>query len=72
MARRKSSKKKVSTKKSQGKSSGRSIWIGSIDFGLVNIPVKLFSAEAPASRIDFDLLDKRDFNRVRYIGNFRS
>ena len=66
MARRKSSKKKVSTKKSQGKSSGRSIWTGSIDFGLVNIPVKLFSAEAPASRIDFDLLDKRDFNRVRY------
>lgn len=66
MARRKSSKKKVSAKKSQGKSSGRPIWTGSIDFGLVNIPVKLFSAEAPASRIDFDLLDKRDFNRVRY------
>ena len=66
MARRKSSKQKVRAKKSQGKSSGRSIWTGSIDFGLVNIPVKLFSAEAPASRIDFDLLDKRDFNRVRY------
>ena len=64
MARRKTSKKK-STAKANGKSSLRPIWTGSIDFGLVNIPVKLYSAEA-SSRLDFDLLDKRDFSRVRY------
>jgi DNA end-binding protein Ku len=64
MARRKTSKNK-STAKANGKSSLRPIWTGSIDFGLVNIPVKLYSAEA-SSRLDFDLLDKRDFSRVRY------
>jgi DNA end-binding protein Ku len=64
MARRKTSKKK-STAKANGKSSLRPIWTGSIDFGLVNIPVKLYSAEA-SNRLDFDLLDKRDFSRVRY------
>jgi DNA end-binding protein Ku len=64
MPRRKSSKKKPPAK-AQRKSSFRPIWKGSIDFGLVNIPVKLYSAEA-SSRLDFDLLDKRDFSRVRY------
>ena len=44
---------------------GRPIWKGTINFGLVNIPVALYSAEADNS-IDFDLLDKRDFSRVRY------
>ena len=43
----------------------RAIWKGSIDFGLVNIPVSLYSAEAPAN-LDFDMLDKRDFSRIRY------
>ncbi len=32
----------------------------------MNIPVKLYSAQATDDKIDFDLLDKRDFNRVRY------
>jgi DNA end-binding protein Ku len=64
MARRKSTKKKR-TSKANGKSRFRPIWKGSIDFGLVNIPVNLYSAEA-SSRVDFDLLDKRDFSRVRY------
>jgi DNA end-binding protein Ku len=41
------------------------IWKGSIDFGLVNIPVGVYSAEAP-DQVSFDLLDKRDFARVRY------
>ena len=50
----------------RGKSSSRAIWTGSIDFGLVNISVKLYSAQASDDKIDFDLLDKRDFNRVRY------
>jgi DNA end-binding protein Ku len=57
---------KKSAKKQETKSAGRAIWSGSIDFGLVTIPVKLYSAQAASSRLDFDLLDKRDFNRVRY------
>jgi DNA end-binding protein Ku len=47
------------------KSGSRPIWKGSISFGLVNIPVALYSAEV-ASGMDFDLLDRRDFSRVRY------
>jgi DNA end-binding protein Ku len=43
----------------------RALWKGSIDFGLVNIPVRLYSAESPG-RVNFDLLDKRDFARIRY------
>jgi len=64
MARRKTTKKK-SNAGTNGKSSLRPIWKGSIDFGLVNIPVKLYSAQA-SSQLEFDLLDKRDFSRVRY------
>ena len=45
--------------------SSRAIWKGSIDFGLVNIPVRLYSAEN-SNRLSFDLLDKRDFSRIRY------
>ena len=65
MARRKLKNTKPA-KKTREKSPSRAIWSGSIDFGLVNIPVKLFSAQAADEMIDFDLLDKRDFNRVRY------
>jgi len=66
MARRKSSSKAApKPDKSQQKFSTRPIWSGSIDFGLVNIPVKLYAAQA-SNRLDFDLLDKRDFSRVRY------
>src|SRR5687767_1589385 len=64
MARKKSRRKK-SAKQTEGKQAGRPIWTGSIDFGLVNIPVKLYSAQTP-SGLDFDLLDKRDFSRIRY------
>ena len=64
MARRRHTKKKRTSKEPRN-SSFRPIWNGSIDFGLVNIPVKLYSAQA-ASQLDFDLLDKRDFSRVRY------
>lgn len=68
MARRKSKStksRKNSTADSAAKSPSRPIWTGSIDFGLVNIPVKLYSAQA-SGRLDFDLLDRRDFSRVRY------
>jgi DNA end-binding protein Ku len=62
---RKSSRKRKPAKRAAHPSSGRPIWTGSIDFGLVNIPVKLYSAQN-AGGIDFDLLDKRDFSRIRY------
>ncbi len=43
----------------------RAIWTGAIGFGLVNIPVKLFSATKD-SRPDFDMLDRKDQSRIRY------
>src|SRR5258708_9091727 len=45
--------------------SARAIWKGTIDFGLVSIPIGLHSAETSGG-LDFALLDKRDFSRVRY------
>ncbi len=41
------------------------IWTGTTAFGLVNIPVKLFSAISE-STLDLDMLDKKDKNRIRY------
>lgn len=43
----------------------RSIWKGSIGFGLVNIPVKLYSAVQNSS-LGLDMLDSRDHSRIRY------
>jgi len=43
----------------------KSIWTGAIGFGLVNIPIKLYSAVS-ASEIDLDMLDKKDHARVKY------
>jgi DNA end-binding protein Ku len=43
----------------------RSIWKGSLGFGLVSIPVKLYSA-IQSSALDFDMLDGRDHARIRY------
>src|SRR5215471_16163376 len=64
MPRKKSNHKKPKTP-AKTKSAGRPIWKGTINFGLVNIPVALYSAETDGS-IDFDLLDRRDFARIRY------
>lgn len=44
----------------------RAIWSGSIGFGLVNIPVKIYSATSP-SRIDFDMLDKHDHSNIHFM-----
>ncbi|HZA53847.1 MAG TPA: Ku protein [Candidatus Udaeobacter sp.] len=68
MAARKSKSqknKRQNKRRSKPRSLSRPLWKGSIDFGLVNIPVSLYSAET-SDRLDFDLLDKRDFSRVRY------
>ena len=43
----------------------RSIWNGAIGFGLVNIPVKLYSASEKSS-LDLDMLDKRDLSNIKY------
>ena len=43
----------------------RAIWSGSISFGLVNIPVKLYSAVGE-ERISFHLLHSEDLSSIRY------
>lgn len=43
----------------------RAIWNGSISFGLVNIPVKLYSA-VQNSNLDLDMLDERDHANIKY------
>lgn len=43
----------------------RSIWNGSIGFGLVNIPVKLYSA-SQQNTINLDMLDKKDHAKIKY------
>ncbi|MFD2247845.1 Ku protein [Pontibacter ruber] len=42
----------------------KAVWKGSLGFGLVNIPIKMYSA-TKARRLDFDLIDRRNHARVR-------
>ena len=44
----------------------RSLWSGSISFGLVNIPVRLYSGINPREGIDLDMLHKEDHAPIRY------
>ena len=44
----------------------RPLWTGAIGFGLVNIPVKLYSA-TQGSELSLDMLDKKDNSNIRYI-----
>ncbi len=43
----------------------RPIWTGAIGFGLVNIPVKMYSA-TQTSNINLDMLDKKDHAKIKY------
>jgi len=43
----------------------RSIWTGSISFGLINIPVKIFPAVQESS-LDLDMLDSRDHSNIKF------
>ncbi|MEP7279327.1 MAG: Ku protein [Bacteroidota bacterium] len=43
----------------------QSIWTGAIGFGLVNIPIKLFSAIQDSS-LDLDMLDKKDHANIKF------
>lgn len=44
----------------------RSIWTGSISFGLVNIPVKLYSG-SESNSLDLDMLRKSDLCPIKYL-----
>jgi DNA end-binding protein Ku len=44
----------------------RPIWTGAIGFGLVNIPVKMYSA-AQSSSLDLDMLDKKDHANIKFV-----
>jgi DNA end-binding protein Ku len=44
----------------------KSIWTGAIGFGLVNIPMKLFSATED-STLDLDMLDKKDHANIHFM-----
>src|SRR6185295_5593119 len=43
----------------------RALWKGTIGFGLVTIPVRLFSA-TQESELDLDMLDAKDHGRIRF------
>lgn len=43
----------------------RTIWKGSLSFGLVNVPVKLYSAVQESS-LDLDMLDKHDMSHIHF------
>lgn len=44
----------------------RSLWTGAIGFGLVNIPVKMYSA-TESSTLDLDMLDKKDHSNIHFM-----
>lgn len=44
----------------------RAIWTGSISFGLINIPVKLYSGTETRGGIDLHMLHKTDLSPIRY------
>lgn len=63
-ANKSTAKKNQKNKKSPNEL--RSIWKGYITFGLVNIPVTLYSAEQSHQEVRFKLLDKKDLSGIRY------
>jgi DNA end-binding protein Ku len=44
----------------------RAIWSGAISFGLINIPVKLYSA-IESSTLDLDMLDGKDHSHIKFM-----
>ncbi|MFZ4262131.1 Ku protein [Sphingobacterium sp. HJSM2_6] len=43
----------------------RAIWTGAIGFGLVNIPIKIYSA-TKSSSLDLDMLDRKDHSNIKF------
>lgn len=46
--------------------SGRATWSGSISFGLLQIPISLYTAEKRTEEIHFRMLDKEDLSPIRF------
>src|ERR1700722_4050717 len=44
----------------------RSIWKGSISFGMINIPIRLYKA-SESRELKFRLLHKKDLSEIRYV-----
>lgn len=44
----------------------RALWNGSISFGLISIPVRLYSGSNPRQGIDLDMLHKEDHSPIRF------
>ena len=42
------------------------LWNGSISFGLISIPVRLYSGSNPRQGIDLTMLHKADHSPIRY------
>jgi DNA end-binding protein Ku len=59
--------KKVPTKNESEAREGHSIWKGYITFGLVNIPIIIYSADKRGEELHFKLLDKHDLSGIRYL-----
>src|SRR6185503_21256676 len=44
----------------------RAIWTGSLSFGLINIPVRLYSGSESRGGIELNMLHKEDLSPIRY------
>lgn len=44
----------------------RALWSGSLSFGLINVPVKLYSGSESRGGIDLHMLHKKDLSPIRY------
>lgn len=44
----------------------RALWSGAISFGLVNIPVKMYSGSRSHDGLDLNMLHKKDHERIRF------
>lgn len=45
----------------------RALWTGSLNFGLINIPVKLYSASEERGGIELDMLHREDLTPIKYV-----
>jgi DNA end-binding protein Ku len=65
-AKRSAAPSKKTARTSATGGAGRGIWSGSISFGLLQIPVTLYTAESRADEIHFRLLEKRTLAPVHF------
>lgn len=67
-AKKRSSSRSRSSKSGSHAShgAGRGIWSGSISFGLLQIPVTLYTAESRSEELHFRMLDKKDLAPIKF------